>query len=109
LGSLVIRNLSPIQVLVEDRPSSHHGGIQGQPHDTLWATAGEKPQIPQQALEPVRVSAGFHAHTQAKISLLQFPVKLLGLFAMAESPFAQLPRVGFHECNLLKAPMIENL
>jgi hypothetical protein len=39
-------------------------------------------QFLQQALEPTRVSAGFHAHSRRYISLFQFPVELLGLLAM---------------------------
>ena len=48
-------------------------------------------QLVQQTLEPARVPAGFHPHSHGYISLLEFLVKLFGLFAMTEPPFTQSP------------------
>ena len=63
-------------------------------------------QVTQQTLEPARVPAGFHPHSHGYISLLEFLVKLFGLFAMTEPPFTQFTRVSVHESNLLEARMI---
>src|SRR5579859_602295 len=65
-----------------------------------------KLQLPQQPLEPARVPAGLHPHPHGYIALLQFPVKLLGLFAMRKAALAQLTCVCVHKSNLLEARMI---
>ena len=40
-------------------------------------------------LEVARVSAGLDSHSHGHIALLEFPVKLFGLLAMHQVPFAQ--------------------
>jgi len=39
-------------------------------------------RLAEQALEPARVSAGFHAYTYLQALLSEFAVELLGFFAM---------------------------
>jgi len=63
-----------------------------------------KLQVAQHALEPARVSAGFHPHTNTP--LLECAVELFGFFAMTQPPFAALPTFCIHKCNLLEARMI---
>jgi hypothetical protein len=53
-----------------------------------------KPQLLQQTLEPARVSAGFHAHSRRKVSLLQYAVECFGLLTMRQAVLAQFTRVG---------------
>jgi hypothetical protein len=65
-----------------------------------------KLQVAQQALEPARVSAGFHAHTHPYILWLKSLVRLLGFFAMNQASFAQFPGFHIHACDLLEARMI---
>src|SRR4029077_4127618 len=61
-------------------------------------------QLAQQALEPTRVPAGFHAHPHT----LPFEpgVELLGFFAVRQTPFPQLTGLAVNKRNLLETRMI---
>ena len=87
----------PIRLLLAYSLGANFGGI---------SDPQLKPQFVQQTLEPARVSAGFHAHSHRKISLLQFPVEGFGLLTMRQPMFAQFPGIGIDARNLLEARMI---
>ena len=64
-----------------------------------WLDIVYKPQAPQHALEPARVSAGLHPHSHFVHH--ERAIKLLRFFPVTQPPFAQLTGVGIHKCNLL--------
>ncbi len=63
-------------------------------------------QLAQQALEPTRVPAGFHAHPHLQTLLLKLPVELLGFFAVHQPPFSHLTALAVDKRNLLETRMI---
>ena len=63
-----------------------------------------KLQLAQQALEPARVPAGFHAHPHACVSCFEFAVELLGLFAVRQPPFSAVPRFRYRQTQFAGSP-----
>src|SRR6202047_3550362 len=58
------------------------------------------------SFEPARLSTGFHPHTYPHSLGREIAIKLFRFLAVLQSPFLELPSVGIHKPNLLKARVV---
>jgi hypothetical protein len=63
-------------------------------------------QLRKQSFKPARLSTGFHPHTNLHSLGRELAVERLRFLAVLQSPFLELPSVGIHKRNLLKARVV---
>src|SRR5580692_3058455 len=60
----------------------------------------------EQPLKPARLSTGFHPHMHLHSLGGEIAIKLFRFLTVLQSPFLELPSVGIHKRNLLKARVV---
>src|SRR5580658_4049317 len=63
-------------------------------------------QLREQSFKPARLSTGFHPHSHLHSLGREIAIKLFRFLTVLQSPFLELPTVGIHKCNLLKARVV---